>query len=219
MRDEYARHGVEIERLVIAGPPPFGLEAAMSPPRPPPESGRLLFVGRVTAVKGLDHLVAAIPHASERLGRPLSITVTGDGPALAAAERLAAELGVSLNSTKWLEGEDRARVFEEHELLVMPSVWPEPWGMAGLEAATRGLPTAAYASGGIPEWLTPGVSGELAPANPPTVRGLSDALVRALADREHYARLSRGAWEMARRHATASHVATIESVLRRALEG
>lgn len=218
MRDEYARHGVEAERLVIAAPPPFGLEPAASLPQPPAETGRLLFVGRVTALKGLDHLVAAIPRASEQLGRPLSITVTGDGPALTAAERLASRLGVSLNLTRWLEGADRAQVFEEHELLVMPSLWPEPWGMAGLEAASRGVPAVAYASGGIPEWLTPGVSGELAPSNPPTVWGLADALVRALADREHHARLSRGAWEMAQGHLAATHVAKIDQVLRGVLE-
>jgi glycosyltransferase involved in cell wall biosynthesis len=136
---------------------------------------------------------------------------------LIAAERVAAKMGVSFNVTRWLEGADRARIFENHELLVMPSVWPEPWGMTGLEAASRGLPAVAYASGGIPEWLTPGVSGELAPTNPPTVSGLADALVRALSSREHHASLSRGAWEMAQAHPVSSHVATIDQVLQGAL--
>ena len=57
----------------------------------------------------------------------------------------------------------------------------------------------AYRVGGIPDWLSAGESGELAPDDPPTVAGLADAIHRSLADPSHYARLSRGAFEIASR--------------------
>ena len=38
----------------------------------------------------------------------------------------------------------------------MPSLWPEPFGMMGIEAYARGRPVAAYAVGGIPEWIGDG---------------------------------------------------------------
>jgi glycosyltransferase involved in cell wall biosynthesis len=34
----------------------------------------------------------------------------------------------------------------------MPSRWQEPFGIAGLEALTMGVPVAAWESGGVSEW-------------------------------------------------------------------
>ena len=44
----------------------------------------------------------------------------------------------------------------------MPSVWPEPFGLVGIEAGCVGLPAAGFGVGGIPDWLRPGETGELA---------------------------------------------------------
>jgi glycosyltransferase involved in cell wall biosynthesis len=76
-----------------------------------------------------------------------------------------------------------------------------------------GVPAVAYDVGGIKDWLHPGASGELAPGDPPTVAGLTDAIVRALADPAHYESLSRGAWETARTFTLASHLQTLLPIL------
>ncbi len=99
------------------------------------------------------------------------------------------------------------------DLLVVPSVWPEPYGLVGVEAGGLGLPAAGYAVGGIPEWLIPGHSGELAPGDPPTVDGLADAIVRAVADPAHYAKLCRGAWETSGSSTLRSHLEYLEPIL------
>ena len=57
------------------------------------------------------------------------------------------------------------------DLLVVPSLWPEPFGLVGLEGARSRLPAAAFAVGGIPDWLRSGVNGYLAPGDPPTPAG------------------------------------------------
>jgi glycosyltransferase involved in cell wall biosynthesis len=44
-------------------------------------------------------------------------------------------------------------------VLVVPSRWPEPFGMIGVEAMRRGRVTVGAAHGGIPEWLADGVTG------------------------------------------------------------
>jgi glycosyltransferase involved in cell wall biosynthesis len=60
-----------------------------------------------------------------------------------------------------------------------------------------GLPAAAFAVGGIPEWLRDGVNGFLAPANPPAASNLADAIVKCLADPVRYRQLRRGAQQEA----------------------
>jgi glycosyltransferase involved in cell wall biosynthesis len=83
----------------------------------------------------------------------------------------------------------------EADLLVVPSLWPEPFGLIGPEAGRFGVPAAAFDVGGISEWLHDGVNGALAPGNPPTARGLADAIVRCLRDPVLYAKLRKGALE------------------------
>jgi glycosyltransferase involved in cell wall biosynthesis len=83
-----------------------------------------------------------------------------------------------------------------------------------VEAGGVGLPSVAFAVGGIPDWCEPGESGELAPGNPPTPEGLAEALVRALADPGHHARLREGAWRMARRFNAEAHVDALSALLR-----
>ena len=41
----------------------------------------------------------------------------------------------------------------------MPSLWPEPFGLVGIEGFAAGRPAIASATGGIPDWLEDGVNG------------------------------------------------------------
>src|SRR5689334_21576515 len=45
----------------------------------------------------------------------------------------------------------------------MSSVWPEPFGMLGLEAMRYGLPVVGFDTGGIKEWVVDGRNGFLVP--------------------------------------------------------
>jgi glycosyltransferase involved in cell wall biosynthesis len=216
MRAEYLRHGVAEDRLHLAPLFPPGQLPDSSPPAERPFTGRLLMIGRLTDLKGGRLLVKALPRACAALGRPLHLTVAGDGPERAALAALARRRGVGIEFAGWVDAARRAELMRQADLLAVPSVWPEPFGMVGLEAGCVGLPAVGYAVGGIPDWLLPGESGELAPGDPPTVQGLTDALVRALADPRHLHRLREGAWCVARRFTPERHLDALESVLARA---
>ena len=66
------------------------------------------------------------------------------------------------------------------KLVVVPSRWPEPFGMIGLEAMHYGRPVVAFRVGGIPDWLEHGVTGLLAPEQ--DTRALAQAIDQLLAD-------------------------------------
>jgi glycosyltransferase involved in cell wall biosynthesis len=170
-------------------------------------------MGRLTEIKGGHYLIPAIALAAKTLGRPLTLSVAGDGPEREILLELARKCGVGAEFWGWLDSERRRDVIRHSDLLAVPSLWPEPFGMVGLEAACHGLPAVAFRVGGIPDWLHSGETGELAPGDPPTVTGLADAIVRALCDIEHYRRLCAGAFEFAQRFTLEAHLLKLEEIL------
>jgi glycosyltransferase involved in cell wall biosynthesis len=213
MYRELEHHGVSPHRLHLVPLPAADCTLLQTQPTKKTPRGRILFVGRLTDLKGTDYLVKAINMAARKLAHPLSLTIGGDGPERPKLERLARELGVPVEFAGWVQTSQKIALMREADLLGMPSVWPEPFGMVAVEAGCFGVPSVAFAVGGIPDWLVPGQTGEVAQGDPATVEGLAAAIVRALADKDHYNRLSLGAWEMARRFTLDSHLAGLEAVL------
>lgn len=213
MQAEYQRHGVRPERLHLAPLPPAGITADPAPPAPRGFTGHIAFLGRLTDDKGVDRLIDATPLAEHALGRQLSLTVAGSGPALERLRARAAARSVRAEFPGWVGPEVRERLLRGADLLAVPSVWGEPFGLVGIEAGCVGTPAAGFAMGGIPEWLRPGETGELAPADPPSAFGLAEAMARALNDPAHHHRLRVGAWTHARRTDMAAHLATLEPLL------
>jgi len=212
MRHEMSENGVPVDRLRQIALPTPSTDSAGMVDRPTPGS-RLLFVGRLMDVKGASELLRAIPLAAEKLGRSLTVTIAGDGPQRSEVESLARRLRLSVNFAGWVNSEQRSQLMQEADLLAVPSLWPEPFGLVGIEAGCFGLPAVGFAVGGIPDWLIPGVSGELAPGDPPSVEGLAEAIWRALRDPDHYQRLRKGAWETAGTFSLERHLSQLEEIL------
>lgn len=165
---------------------------------------RLLYIGRMEFLKGGEVFLDALHSAQTQLGRPLHVTFAGDGRDRHKWEAKALELesrspGLSIEFVGWLVGAQLDSIIANSDLLVLPSLWPEPFGLVGLEAGKLGVPVAAFAVGGIPDWLFAGVNGYLAPGDTPTAAGLADAIVKCLQNRAHHAQLRRGAMEVSRR--------------------
>jgi glycosyltransferase involved in cell wall biosynthesis len=216
MRAEHRRHGVPEQRLHLLPLFPAGLEPDPTPPADRPLGRRVLMVGRLTDLKGGRLLIEAVARASTLLGRTLTLVVAGDGPERAYLESLARRLGAQTEFLGWVSPDKRTQLMREADLLAVPSVWPEPFGLVGIEAGCVGLPAVGFAVGGITDWLRPGESGELAPASPPTAAALAAALGQALADPVHLNRLRHGAWQVAQRYTRQGHVAALEAILEQA---
>ena len=168
----------------------------------------------MTKVKGADLLIDAA-HALKQRGLYLRLELAGDGPERAALEKQASRYGLDATFHGWVADKIKHQIFKRAEVLVMPSTWPEPFGLVGLEAAAYGIPTVAFDVGGVREWLHPGKNGVLAPANPPTAQGLATAIATVFANPRHWQQLAREA-RVAERPNQAAHVAALEEVLVRA---
>ncbi|MEJ7810658.1 MAG: glycosyltransferase family 4 protein [Gemmatimonadaceae bacterium] len=215
MRSEYARHNVAADRLHLVPMPVTEERDDVAVPDEHPPTGRILFVGRLTELKGAHYLLEAVALARRRLEEPLSVTIAGDGPYRSELEARANGLGVAARFVGWAGAAQRGELMREADLLAVPSLWPEPFALVGVEAAEVGVPSVGFDIGGIPEWLIPGRSGELAPADPPTASGLADAIVRAMDDPVHYAHLRRGALAETRRFTARAHIGALESIFDR----
>lgn len=220
MAREMVREGVEASRVHQPSMfVPAVERVTNAPPLPggePSAAARLLFAGRMDAIKGGGMLIEALPRVAEALARPVELTLLGDGPARARWEAAAAHVsasgpGIAITFPGW-EQDFESRLART-DLLVVPSVWPEPFGMVGPEAGAHGVPAAAFAVGGIPDWLTDGENGHLAAGDRPAAEPLADAIVRALADRAHHASLRDGARRLAPRFRLAPHVDALERIL------
>ncbi|MBV8072849.1 MAG: glycosyltransferase family 4 protein [Acidobacteriaceae bacterium] len=163
---------------------------------------RFLMLARMEKVKGGHILLDALPAVSRALQHPIKLTMAGDGPCRAAWERKAAQIlrkdpRIEIEFPGWLSGERLQAVLQQTDLLLMPSLWPEPFGLTGLEAARWGAPCVAFRVGGIPDWLTDGVNGGLAEADPASPASYARAITRILSDEGLYRRLRAGAIQKA----------------------
>jgi glycosyltransferase involved in cell wall biosynthesis len=138
MKDELAAAGVPAERIDVIPPFVHGLGGARAPEGEP----CVLFAGRLSEAKGVGDAVAAWRLS----GLALPLVFAGTGPLRAKVEAEGFEV------LGWVPHADLAAVYRRARALLMPSRWQEPFGIAGLEAVSFGIPVVAYRCGGIPEW-------------------------------------------------------------------
>ena len=143
---------------------------------------RILYAGQLIAGKG----VAVLMDAVALLKVPWTLTVVGTGRDDALLKARAAALPAGkVVFTGWQKSV--APYFAASDVVVVPSLWNEPFGTVGSEALAAGTPVIAFTHGGMDDWLVPGETG-FAPDS--TAPALADALAR-IADPALLARFSR----------------------------
>jgi glycosyltransferase involved in cell wall biosynthesis len=138
MRGELVEAGLSADRVHVV-PPFVDFEKAVAAPIGPP---CVLFVGRLVAAKGPLEAV----EAWRRSGVALPLVVAGTGPLREQVQAAGAEV------LGWVPHHRLPILFRRARALLMPSRWQEPFGIAGLEALSLGVPVVAWDSGGIREW-------------------------------------------------------------------
>jgi glycosyltransferase involved in cell wall biosynthesis len=223
MARELIANGVSPDRVYTLPPPgvrpPHGVDLGSLDGTE--DEYRLLFLGRLVPLKGGDLLLASLQGVRAALGRRIRVTFAGNGPARPVWEEQAKTLqseveGVAVEFVGWAAGERREALWKTSHLLVVPSVWPEPFGLVGLEAARYAVPAAAFDVGGIAEWLTDGVNGRLARGPHPRAGDLAEAIIACLRDDTEYRRLRRGALDSLSRFDPVRYAHSLVEIFERA---
>jgi glycosyltransferase involved in cell wall biosynthesis len=211
MRHEYTAHGVEADRVhAIPLFTPPTLERRERATSRPQASIDVLFLGRMTPLKGADVLLDACAVAARHLGRTIHLVLAGEGPLRSALDR--GRPGVSVDLPGWVDARRRSELLGAALIAAVPSRWPEPFGLVGLEAFAAGVPAVAFDVGGIATWLQDGINGRLAdPSGGAAAFGA--ALAAILSDPAERERLARGARDTASRFDVDRHTQALEHVL------
>jgi glycosyltransferase involved in cell wall biosynthesis len=158
MKKELVINGFDPARIAICPPVPRPAEPLRST-----FSSRnlLIFAGQVIRGKGVDILLRALA----KVRAPYEAIILGDGNHRPACEKLSRRLGLEDRVTfkGFIPQAELQDFYREASAVLVPSVWPEPMGLVGLEAMRNALPLVAFDAGGIRDWLRDGENGYLVP--------------------------------------------------------
>ncbi|MDG0814427.1 glycosyltransferase family 4 protein [Cohnella rhizosphaerae] len=156
MSDFLALEGIDPGRLCVIDNSFDDNDMAVYPPlqrRRGEEELELLYVGRINYTKGVQYLLRAVRRLLDD-GHRVRATIVGDGWFTGKMRELALELGLQREVvfTGHVNGSAIDAYYDRADLLVVPSVWPEPAGLVVPEARRRGKPVVVFDAGGLSEW-------------------------------------------------------------------
>ena len=133
------------DALVIGNPYDSELFRNYLSPRNPLS---IVFLGRLVSDKGVDLLLRSFAELSYPLAR---LTIIGSGPERESLEWLAQELDIhdSVSFIGSLQGSALVDLLNQNEIMVIPSIWREPFGIVALEGLACGCVPLVSDGGGL----------------------------------------------------------------------
>lgn len=125
---------------------------------------KLIYCGRLSQIKGVHTMIGALKPLFDKY-KNLKLDIIGDGPFRQQLSDLVTEMSLQdrVKFHGWLGRKEVDRALTDSYLVLFPSIYPEAFGISGIEAMMRGKPVVGYDVGGVSTWLRDGVSGYLVP--------------------------------------------------------
>lgn len=155
-RDKHIQIGLARDRIHVV---PHFYEPRGAP-LPPCPRGDVLFMGRLSPEKGVDHLLRAwklIPQGERKL------RIAGDGPEMPKLRALVGSLGLTnVDFLGFLNKDQQREAWSRAAFSVIPSIWSEPFPLTFLESWANGRTFVANRLGAMAEVVREGEDGLLA---------------------------------------------------------
>ena len=129
---------------------------------------KVLFTGQLRRAKGVANLIRGVAQLHDG-GKPVRLTIVGDGPQRAKLERLVDHLGIR-PLTRFRGRVDDVELHQEYlsnDVLVLPSLLGESFGIVLVEARLHGLQVIASDLPGVRE-LAHEFNGKVVPPGDPS---------------------------------------------------
>jgi glycogen(starch) synthase len=122
----------------------------------PERDGDLVCVARLVSDKGVDLLIDALSMLRES-GIETHVTIVGDGPERPALETQVRDLKLQahVDFVGSQTAGELAATLNQHRILVVPSRWPEPFGIVALEGIACGCAVVGSDQGGLADAIGP----------------------------------------------------------------
>jgi glycosyltransferase involved in cell wall biosynthesis len=173
-RDRALEWGVPAHKLRVL---PLGAVAGPTRPRLAGPRKRMGYVGTLAPHKGVHVLLEAF----RALARPdCSLDVVGNpalDPAYSARLRTLAAGDRRVRFRGAIPPDEIGELWDELDLLVLPSLWWENSPLTVLEALAAGIPVVASRTGGVPEIVPDGAGAFVPPGDVAALRGTLEAVL------------------------------------------
>jgi glycosyltransferase involved in cell wall biosynthesis len=203
---ELVNNGFESQKIQVHVPMRCGSDAPTSSFS---ERNLIVFAGQIIRGKGVDLLLKALA----KLSVPFECLILGDGNHRPYCQRLCTRLHLAdrVQFRGFVPSDELQKFYLDASVFVVPSVWPEPFGMVGPEAMRYGLPVVAFDAGAISEWLIDGENGFLAPWM--DTRSFASHIEKLLCNKDLARELGRNGRERVNQvYAAAPQVDTLEQI-------
>jgi glycosyltransferase involved in cell wall biosynthesis len=136
-----------------------GLPPRLLTPTLQPSGGYLAFLGRISPEKGIDRAIAI----ARAVGLPLRIAAKIDrvDEAYFRSEIEPLLQGPGVTYIGEIDDRHKSRFLGDARALLFPIAWPEPFGLAMIEAMACGTPVLAFRNGAVNEVIDEGVTGHV----------------------------------------------------------
>lgn len=173
---------------------------------------RLLYVGRLSAEKGVPHLLEAVSLLVAE-GELVKLHIVGTGALEGELRRMAQALNIAEHVVfrgYVPQGEALRQIYRESDVFVLPSLQDQQPKVL-LEAMSQSVPVVATHVGGIPAAIQDGENGLLVP--PARPESMAVAVLRVLADGELRRKLVKGGLAHARAHTVEQETARMMQII------
>lgn len=194
LQDKLIEMGVSKEKIILVRPVPNFIENKFEKSEllefkktlTKIDDKIILFVGRLTEVKGVEFLIRAIPHIKSS---DLHLIIVGDGVLFAELNNIVNSLGITDKTTFFgpANREQLAKIYGIADVFVLPSIITDKGATEGTglvipEAMNFGIPVIASDVGGIKETVKNEHNGLLVKQKDP--KALALAIERIFSDTE-----------------------------------
>ncbi len=153
----------------------------------------MMHISNFRPVKRVSDVVDVFARVSSKL--PAKLLLVGEGPELSRIQQKIQQMGLEDRVHFLGKQDDVAHVISIADVMLLPSE-KESFGLVALEAMACGVPTIGSQAGGIPELVTHGETGYLAPVGDTAL--MADYAVRLLRDPALYGAVRKACLHRAR---------------------